>query len=65
MFSRIIRTKTFWAACVAIITAAEQVITQNATLTDGLQLIVPAILALFIRDGVAKIDLVNKNKPLL
>jgi hypothetical protein len=54
MFSRLIKTKTFWAALAAILTATEQIATGNSTLVDGLQIIVPAILAIFLRDGVSK-----------
>lgn len=54
MFKRLIRTKTFWAATAAILTAAEQVATGGATLVEGLQLVIPAVLALFVRDGVEK-----------
>ncbi len=54
MFSRLFKTKTFWAALAAIITAGEQIATGNITIIDGLQIIIPAILAIFLRDGVIK-----------
>ncbi len=54
MFQRLFRTKTFWAAVAALIAATEQVATGSATLSEALQMIIPAVLALFIRDGIAK-----------
>lgn len=54
MFKRLLKTKTFWAAMTAIITAAEQVATGSAHLVDGLQLVIPAVLAIFVRDGIEK-----------
>ncbi len=54
MLKRLLRTKTFWAAVAALAAAAERVATGRATLTEGLQIALPALLALFIRDGIAK-----------
>ena len=54
MFKRLIRTKTFWGSLAAILAAAERVATGNATIAQGLQIAIPALLAIFIRDGMAK-----------
>ena len=54
MFKRLIKTKTFWAALTALIAAAESVATGTATFTEGLQLAIPALMALLLRDGIAK-----------
>ena len=54
MFQRLLKTKTFWAAVLAIVTAAEQVATGAASLTQGLQMAIPALMALLLRDGIAK-----------
>jgi hypothetical protein len=54
MFKRLFRTKTFWAALTALLTAGERVATGAMSLAEGLQLALPALLALLLRDGVAK-----------
>jgi hypothetical protein len=54
MFDRLFKTKTFWAALTAIVAAGESVATGQTTLLEGLQIAVPALLALFLRDGIAK-----------
>ncbi|MBD3166392.1 hypothetical protein GF324_07330 [bacterium] len=54
MFKRLFKTKTFWGALAAVIAAAERYFTGSASLQEALQLGVPAILALFVRDGIAK-----------
>lgn len=54
MLKRLVKTKTFWGALVALITAAESVAVGSASLTEGLQLAIPALMALFLRDGIAK-----------
>jgi|GEM_PF-1314349 len=54
MFKRIIKTKTFWAAMTAIVASLEQVVTGQMNVVEGVQLVLPAVLALFLRDGMAK-----------
>ena len=49
-----LRSKTFWAAVSSCIAAATAVATNEATLPEGLQIAVTAILAIFLRHGVAK-----------
>jgi uncharacterized protein (DUF2062 family) len=49
-----LRSKTFWAAISSCIAAAAAVATNEATLPEGLQIAVTAILAIFLRHGVAK-----------
>ena len=49
-----LRSKTFWAAVSSCVAAATAVATNEATLTEGLQIAVTAILAIFLRHGVAK-----------
>ena len=56
MFNRLLKTKTFWAALAALVTAAERVATGSSTLTEGLQLAIPALMALLLRDGIAKAE---------
>jgi hypothetical protein len=54
MFKRLFKTKTFWAVLATVVTAAQQYFTGDASFQEALQMGVPAILALFVRDGVAK-----------
>ena len=54
MLRRLLRTKTFWAALAALLTSAEQYATGSTSLHEALQLAVPALLALLLRDGIAK-----------
>jgi len=50
----VLRSKTFWTAVSSCIAAAAAVATNEATLAEGLQIAVTAILAIFLRHGVAK-----------
>ena len=67
-----LRSKTFWAAVSSCIAAAAAVATNEATLTEGLQIAVTAILAIFLRHGVAKsqtaseaaVEAASKSAPL-
>jgi len=54
MLKRLIKTKTFWAAVAAIVAATERFATGQSTLTEGLQIAIPALMALLLRDGIAK-----------
>lgn len=54
MLKRLLKTKTFWAAMAALVAAAERVMTGQSSLTEGLQIAVPALMALLLRDGIAK-----------
>jgi hypothetical protein len=54
MLKRLLKTKTFWAAVAALIAATERVATGQSTLTEGLQIAIPALMALLLRDGIAK-----------
>ena len=49
-----LRSKTFWAAISSCIAAAAAVAPNEATRPEGLQIAVTAILAIFLRHGVAK-----------
>ena len=49
-----LKSKTVWAAIVSCCGAAAAVATNEATLAEGLQIAVTAILAIFLRHGVAK-----------
>jgi|TARA_R110002033_G_scaffold145672_1_gene183317 hypothetical protein len=49
-----LRSKTFWAAVSSCIAAAAAVATNEATLAEGLSIATTAILAIFLRHGVAK-----------
>jgi len=49
-----LRSKTVWAAISSCIAAVAAVATNEATLAEGLQIAVTAILAIFLRHGVAK-----------
>jgi len=55
MLERLVKSKTFWAGLGAIVAAIGSHVMGEISLTAMLQLIVPAVLAIFIRDGVAKI----------
>lgn len=63
MFKRLLKTKTFWAALAALVTAAERVATGSSTLTEGLQLAIPALMALLLRDGIAKAEAKGEGAP--
>jgi len=54
MLKRLLKTKTFWAAVAAIVAATERVMTGQSTVTEGLQIAIPALMALLLRDGIAK-----------
>ncbi len=54
MLKRLLRTKTFWAAMTGIAAAAERVATGAITTWEALQIVIPALLAVFVRDGIAK-----------
>ena len=49
-----LRSKTLWAAISSCIAAAAAVATNEATLAEGLSIATTAILAIFLRHGVAK-----------
>mgnify|MGYP003643391214 FL=1 len=49
-----LRSKTFWAAVSSCIAAIAAVATNEATLAEGLSIATTAILAIFLRHGVAK-----------
>ena len=49
-----LRSKTFWAAVSSCIAAVAAVATNEATLAEGLSIATTAILAIFLRHGVAK-----------
>jgi len=51
---RIGLTKTFIGSLGIILGTAGAILTEKIELVDGLALIVPAVLAIFVRDGVAK-----------
>lgn len=52
--SRIGNTKTFWGSVVTILGAGVSVATGAITVEAGLILGVPALLTIFVRDGIAK-----------
>ncbi|MBZ0266161.1 hypothetical protein K8I28_16005 [bacterium] len=56
MFKRLFKTKTFWAAVGVLIMTGERLATGKSTITEALQLAIPAMLTLFVRDGVAKVQ---------
>lgn len=56
MLKRLLKTKTFWAAIAALVAATERVMTGQSTVTEGLQLAIPALMALLLRDGIAKTE---------
>ena len=49
-----LRSKTFWAAVSSCTAAVAAVATNEATLAEGLSIATTAILAIFLRHGVAK-----------
>ena len=49
-----LKSKTIWASITTLVAVAASVATGEATITEGLQLAVPAILAMFLRHGIAK-----------
>ena len=49
-----LRSKTLWAAISSCVAAAAAVATNEATLAEGLSIATTAILAIFLRHGVAK-----------
>ena len=49
-----LRSKTVWAAISSCIAAVAAVATYEATLAEGVLIAVTAILAIFLRHGVAK-----------
>ena len=49
-----LKSKTVWAAITSIVGAAAAVATGEATIPEGLQIGVTAILAIFLRHGVTK-----------
>lgn len=54
MFGRLFGTKTFWAVITALTAALQQYTTGRITLQQAIQMVIPALLALFLRDGIAK-----------
>tara|TARA_R100001443_G_scaffold40536_1_gene53974 strand:+ start:6262 stop:6495 length:234 start_codon:yes stop_codon:yes gene_type:complete len=48
------KSKTVWAALTSLLGAAAAVATEEASLAEGLHIAVTAILAIFLRHGVAK-----------
>lgn len=48
------KSKTLWAALTSLIGAAAAVATGEATISEGLQIGVTAVLAIFLRHGVSK-----------
>ena len=63
MFKRLLKTKTFWAAIAAIVAATERVMTGQSTLAEGLQIAIPALMALLLRDGIAKSATQGETSP--
>ncbi len=49
-----LRSKTIWAAITTCVGAAAMILTNEITLAEGLNLIVPAILAAFLKHAVSK-----------
>jgi 4-hydroxybenzoate polyprenyltransferase len=49
-----LKSKTVWASLTTLVAVAASIATGEATITEGLQIAVPAILALFLRHGIAK-----------
>ena len=48
------KSKTLWAALASLIAAVASVVTGEATIAEGLQIGVTAILAIFLRHGISK-----------
>jgi hypothetical protein len=49
-----LRSKTMWAAVTTCVGTAAAIMTNEMTLAEGLNLIVPAILAIFLKHAVSK-----------
>ena len=49
-----LRSKTMWAAITTCVGTAAAIMTNEMTLAEGLNLIVPAILAIFLKHAVSK-----------
>ena len=49
-----LRSKTIWAAITTCVGAAAAIMSNEITLAEGLNLIVPAILAAFLKHAVSK-----------
>lgn len=54
MFKRLIRTKTFWTSVMVVLAVMESLVTGRVTWAEALHIAATAILAIFIRDGIAK-----------
>lgn len=54
MFKRLLKTKTFWSGIAGIVGAGAGYYTGEMESVQAIQLAVGCILAVFIRDGVAK-----------
>jgi len=57
------KTKTFWASITAAIGALAGYYTGDLTVAEALQLVVTALLAVFLRHGVSKSESAAKRKP--
>jgi hypothetical protein len=49
-----LKSKTMWAAVAALVTACGSYFTQEISLAEMMQISVTAVLAIFLRHGVAK-----------
>lgn len=49
-----LKSKTFWGGIIAVVTCAGGVLTGDMSITDAAQIVVPAVLAIFLRHGMAK-----------
>ena len=49
-----LKSKTLWAAVTTCVGTAAAIMTNEMTLAEGLNLIVPAILAIFLKHAVSK-----------
>jgi len=54
MFGRLLKTKTFWGGLVVIIGAAGTALTGETTWAESMAIIVPALMGILVRDGIAK-----------
>lgn len=59
---RLVQTKTFWGAIVAIGYAVFGYLNGSLTIADMGNIIVPAVLALFLRDGIRKVENCEANR---
>jgi len=50
------KRKTTWAAIVTVVTATGAVVMGEATIMEALEIIIPAILALFVADRVTRVS---------